>query len=174
MRRLLPVALVFAAVAGLYAAQSPTITAREAKAHLGLYVTIEDTVIQVTRDVEAGFTYMNFGGASPDHIFRVVLPDALRARIDSAVLGAERVRVRGVPRLGPGDIPEIVCSVPEQLAVPGQIPLGVAALPTPPTQPPTTPCCRVCTTGKACGNTCIARKRTCRTPPGCACNGGAD
>ena len=33
------------------------------------------------------------------------------------------------------------------------------------------PCCRVCRTGKACGNGCIARNRTCRQPPGCACNG---
>ena len=32
-------------------------------------------------------------------------------------------------------------------------------------------CCRICTTGKACGNSCIARNRTCRQPPGCACNG---
>lgn len=32
-------------------------------------------------------------------------------------------------------------------------------------------CCRVCTTGKPCGNSCIARNRTCRQPPGCACNG---
>lgn len=32
-------------------------------------------------------------------------------------------------------------------------------------------CCRVCRTGKACGNSCIARNRTCRQPRGCACNG---
>ena len=32
-------------------------------------------------------------------------------------------------------------------------------------------CCRVCRTGKACGNSCIARNLTCRQPPGCACNG---
>ena len=32
-------------------------------------------------------------------------------------------------------------------------------------------CCRVCRTGKACGNSCIARNRTCHQPPGCACNG---
>ena len=31
-------------------------------------------------------------------------------------------------------------------------------------------CCRVCTTGKACGNSCINRKYQCRQPPGCACN----
>ena len=32
-------------------------------------------------------------------------------------------------------------------------------------------CCRVCRTGKACGNSCINRNYTCRQPPGCACNG---
>jgi len=32
-------------------------------------------------------------------------------------------------------------------------------------------CCRYCTTGKPCGNTCIARHLTCRTPGGCACFG---
>ena len=32
-------------------------------------------------------------------------------------------------------------------------------------------CCKVCTTGKACGDTCIATTDTCHSPPGCACNG---
>lgn len=32
-------------------------------------------------------------------------------------------------------------------------------------------CCRVCVRGKPCGNTCIARTRECRSPPGCACQG---
>lgn len=32
-------------------------------------------------------------------------------------------------------------------------------------------CCRICRTGKACGNSCISRSYTCRRPPGCACNG---
>lgn len=32
-------------------------------------------------------------------------------------------------------------------------------------------CCKICTKGKACGDSCIARNRTCRKPPGCACNG---
>jgi hypothetical protein len=31
-------------------------------------------------------------------------------------------------------------------------------------------CCKVCTTGKACGNSCIARHLTCHKGPGCACN----
>lgn len=32
-------------------------------------------------------------------------------------------------------------------------------------------CCKVCTTGKACGNSCISRSYTCHKGPGCACNG---
>ncbi len=30
-------------------------------------------------------------------------------------------------------------------------------------------CCKVCTEGKACGDTCIARDKTCEVGPGCAC-----
>lgn len=30
-------------------------------------------------------------------------------------------------------------------------------------------CCRVCTTGQPCGNSCISRSLTCHQPPGCAC-----
>ncbi len=40
-----------------------------------------------------------------------------------------------------------------------------------PTNPPAQACCKVCTTGKACGDSCIARDKTCHKPPGCACNG---
>jgi hypothetical protein len=32
-------------------------------------------------------------------------------------------------------------------------------------------CCKVCTVGKACGNTCIARDKVCHVGPGCACDG---
>jgi hypothetical protein len=32
-------------------------------------------------------------------------------------------------------------------------------------------CCRVCTRGYACGDSCISRDRRCHQPPGCACNG---
>ena len=32
-------------------------------------------------------------------------------------------------------------------------------------------CCKTCTTGKACGDTCISRDKTCHVGPGCACNG---
>ena len=32
-------------------------------------------------------------------------------------------------------------------------------------------CCRVCTKGKACGDSCIAREKQCTKLSGCACNG---
>ena len=32
-------------------------------------------------------------------------------------------------------------------------------------------CCKVCKKGKACGNSCISKSKTCRKAPGCACDG---
>ena len=32
-------------------------------------------------------------------------------------------------------------------------------------------CCKVCTGGKACGDSCIGKTETCTKPGGCACNG---
>jgi hypothetical protein len=32
-------------------------------------------------------------------------------------------------------------------------------------------CCKICSAGKACGNSCIARWKTCHKGKGCACNG---
>jgi hypothetical protein len=32
-------------------------------------------------------------------------------------------------------------------------------------------CCKICTRGKACGNTCISVDKVCHVGPGCACNG---
>ena len=30
-------------------------------------------------------------------------------------------------------------------------------------------CCKHCTKGQPCGNTCISAKAKCKSPPGCAC-----
>jgi hypothetical protein len=32
-------------------------------------------------------------------------------------------------------------------------------------------CCKICSAGKACGDTCISRDKTCRVGAGCACDG---
>lgn len=42
-------------------------------------------------------------------------------------------------------------------------------------EPPTitaAACCKICSKGKACGNSCIARNKTCHKGPGCACDAG--
>lgn len=31
-------------------------------------------------------------------------------------------------------------------------------------------CCKICTKGKACGDTCIAANKKCHQPKGCACD----
>lgn len=36
----------------------------------------------------------------------------------------------------------------------------------------TAPCCRICTVGRACGNSCISARLNCRVGVGCACNAG--
>jgi hypothetical protein len=36
---------------------------------------------------------------------------------------------------------------------------------------PAQSCCKVCSVGKACGNTCISRDKNCHVGPGCACDG---
>lgn len=44
------------------------------------------------------------------------------------------------------------------------------AEPPPADSTPAGACCRMCSKGKACGNTCIARSKTCHVPRGCACD----
>jgi hypothetical protein len=48
-----------------------------------------------------------------------------------------------------------------------------APAPPPVAPPPAGSCCRICTTGKACGDGCIPANRPCYDSPGCACNGSA-
>lgn len=47
-------------------------------------------------------------------------------------------------------------------------PIGVAACNA---SDATGSCCKVCRTGKACGDTCIEASKTCTRGAGCACNG---
>jgi hypothetical protein len=60
------------------------------------------------------------------------------------------------------------------LAAP-QLPAALSEIVPPPAfdqSPMPTPvqgCCKHCTKGKPCGDTCIARNKTCHVGPGCAC-----
>ena len=58
-------------------------------------------------------------------------------------------------RLAPADTPSIAA---------GALPM------TPWLQQAQTTCCKICRTGKACGNSCINRSYNCTKPPGCACD----
>jgi len=40
-----------------------------------------------------------------------------------------------------------------------------------PASPKPAVCCKVCTKGIACGNSCISAAKQCHKPPGCACQG---
>jgi hypothetical protein len=147
------------------AAQSP-ITAGEAKSRIGQRVVVEDRLVQATYEPESGSTFLDFGRAFPNQILRVIVPAQVRAKLDAALMVPPvRLRIAGTPRQGASGT-ELVCSAPGDITrVLGQVPAKQTSKPT------TSNCCRICTTGKACGNSCIARNLTCRQPPGCACNG---
>lgn len=80
------------------------------------------------------------------------------------------------------EVKAIATSTPTLTPAPTNTPVPPADTPVPPPPPPPAPtlppppppqqtCCKVCHTGKACGNSCISRSYTCHQPPGCACNG---
>ncbi len=60
----------------------------------------------------------------------------------------------------------IASSVPA--ALPMRAPAPVST-PIPAAPPQQQACCKHCTTGQPCGDSCISRSYTCRKPPGCAC-----
>ena len=178
MKRWFPLVLLAALVSvSLQAGQAASIRADQAKAFVGQLVVVDDAVVQVSREPQSGFTYLNFGGEFPRQVFRVVVPNSVERLLDATVLRASNIRVRGIPQVGPSGLPEIVCSDPAQLAISTAGAIAPASAltpmplvsPAPAAQPQT--CTRVCRTGKACGNSCIARTATCRQPPGTACNG---
>jgi hypothetical protein len=176
----------------------PTISASQAARFIGRPVAVEDAVAQVSREPQSGFTYLNFGGEFPRHVFRAIIPAAVERLIPPDLLQGGRILVRGVPQQGPFGA-EIMCVDASQVMRPGtaltaapsnasmtEVPaaatpgaatpaLPVAAVPTPSTTTPALPvpatsgCCRYCSTGKPCGNACIPQSQTCRLPAGCAC-----
>jgi len=164
-------ALLIIAVSGVQA-QVSTIKAVDARQHVGKTVVIEDAVAEVRWEEQSAVTYLNFGAAFPHHVLRAIVPDDVRIQLPTGLFSSPRVRVQGTVRLGPKAIPEVLCSEVSQLSALAVIPAAAGLIAAPLTPAPATrPCCRVCTTGKACGNTCISRNLTCRQPPGCACNG---
>lgn len=90
---------------------------------------------------------------SSEKLYRIVLASIAAALLVSLLGGSEEPR----PQRPPAD--------PE--------PIPLAQLLSPPVDDDCTPrseCCRVCDKGKACGDSCISRKLTCRKDDGCACD----
>lgn len=161
------VIIVSVAVVSTAAAQA-AIRARDARAVIGRTAIVEDVVSQVSREPQSGFTYLNFGGEFPQQLFRAVIPEPTWERLtDGDYSVGTSVRISGLVRDGPRG-PEILCLEPSQLqrlkASPIQPVVGL-----PVSLPAARKCCRVCSTGKACGDSCISAQLTCRQPPGCAC-----
>ncbi|MDF1791697.1 MAG: hypothetical protein P1U88_07305 [Thalassobaculaceae bacterium] len=69
--------------------------------------------------------------------------------------GAEQPRVPIPPVLG-----DLLPPVPAAAQTP--IPVQIEQI---------AACCKICRKGKACGNSCISRDKSCHRPPGCACDG---
>ncbi len=93
------------------------------------------------------------------------------ARLVSKVLDSV-VMVKTIETLGsfPADPPVQTAPATTVKPIPVYQPPAPAAVPVP-TPTPSTYCCKVCSTGYACGNSCISRSKTCHQPPGCACDG---
>jgi hypothetical protein len=103
-------------------------------------------------------------------------------RHDEVGVSAEPARVEVAPlvRDAPVDVEAKPATRKKQRAVgpkaaPRRAPDGIVpfedAAPNPlADEEPARSCCKVCTKGKACGNSCIARSKTCHKGVGCACD----
>ncbi len=61
--------------------------------------------------------------------------------------------------------------IPTQPVSPPEVKSKPASSPTiTPSVQPQVGCCKYCSKGKACGNSCISRSYTCHKAPGCACD----
>lgn len=110
------------------------------------------------------------------YFYRVTLADETICWISAAdlVLAAEYTPPSPTSTLKPTRTPRPLILVPSPTSVPARS--------IPSTWHPTTilspsspsraqVCCKICTTGKACGDSCIGRDKMCTKPLGCACNG---
>lgn len=117
--------------------------------------------------------------ASFDQLRLIVHVDTVRAREIIAIRAEspfatvdQLTRVNGIGDVRLRDIrTEGLACVRATTAPPARAVPQTAPAPSP---GPRRSCCRMCTTGKACGNSCINRNLTCRQPAGCACNAGEE
>jgi hypothetical protein len=154
-----------------------TLTAAEARHHVGERATVCGKV-ESTRYAASSRgrpTFLNLDKPFPGEIFTVVIWGENRAEFaepPEAGYRGKRVCVTGEIS-SYGGVPQIVLESPGQLAVVRE----ERSAPVTPAPPPRArgctarwECCKVCTSGKACGDSCIRRSYTCPRGRGCACN----
>ena len=127
----------------------------------------------------AGWTALMYtarDNPNPEVVLRLLELGADPARVNDAgqtalELAASNPALQGSYVLERLEILTSVVQPPEPVVVPQSPP----ALSSPPPSPPppqrvSQSCCKYCRKGYACGNTCIARNKTCHVGAGCACN----
>lgn len=178
-RRLLYLlSLVLAITVALVAAdQQQTVTAglSDLPRMVGSVVTLEDVVTHINEEKQSGFVYLNFS-PFPQQALSIAIHERYRASIPPAVLRGGRMKVTGRVSLDHMGKPQIVYG-PETILTPVTTAATAASVPAPALPAASMlssaaapkPCCRTCSSGKACGNSCIASRLVCHQPPGCAC-----
>jgi hypothetical protein len=131
--------------------------------HIGQVVTVEDVVTFLNTEAQSAMFYLNFG-AFPNQTFSIAIPDQFRSLVPDTALRGGRVRVTGLVERDQRGKPQIVVR-PGVTIASIAAPASLGAF----TAPGAKPCCRTCSSGKACGDSCISSRSVCRAGPGCAC-----
>src|SRR4051812_20797083 len=184
--RIATAALAFAAVACATAPQGKHFTQRQALAQIEpaardqLFARALSTLqrrgwIIAVSDRAGGLltTQQVATGAKPCGTITCDSSSTLQVAITETVLSVNLHREFIDPYTGTRFAPtleqDVVPIEAEQRAILDEILSGPRAGPTPPSVGARN-CCKVCTTGKACGDTCISRSYTCHVGVGCACD----
>lgn len=124
-----------------------------------------------------GTNYPKVGGVTADQLLDVVgrneAQDWYQLRDGNWIAAFLVSNAPAVPVVAdvPPPPPPTDTPIPLPTLEPTAVPVVVPTAAPPPPQQPARSCCKICTTGKACGNSCISRNKTCHQPAGCACNG---
>lgn len=143
----------------------PTVKLADVSAHIGQIVTVEDAATYTNTEAQSGMFYLNFG-AFPNQVFSIAIPDQARSLVPADALRGGRVRVTGLVERDLRGKPQIVVRagvIVIALAAPASLDSYTVKTPA------GKPCCRQCSSGKACGDSCISSRAVCRVGPGCAC-----
>jgi hypothetical protein len=145
------------------AAPRPVVRLADLSARIGQVVTVEDVATFINTEAQSAMFYLNFG-AFPNQTFSIAIPDQFRSLVPAEALRGGRVRVTGLVERDQRGKPQIVVR-------PGVTITSVAAAPSLGafTAPGAKPCCRTCSSGKACGDSCISSRAVCHAGSGCAC-----